>query len=414
MTTSIDVAIIGAGPYGLSLAAHLRAREIDFRIFGTPMEFWKANMPAGMLLKSYPWASRLHDPESHFTIKRFCTEYELPYHDTLMALTLESYVDYGDAFQRRYVPNVEQKRLVSLEQIPRGFLATFEDHETVRARKVVLAIGLHAFRRVPDAVVNLSADVLSHSADYGPLDGLREKQVIVIGAGASATDLAGLLHEQGTDVSILARANEVRFACLPRLRGVLERVSDPHCGIGSGWMMKFCSDAPSLIRMLPAHLRAHLAKQPGPLGGAFMKELVIDEVPLMVGRCVDTAEQRGGRVYLRVVSADGAKQTLDADHVIAATGYKIDLGRLSFLGPRLRAGIHCSGGAPVLSGAYEASVPGLHFIGPVAATSFGPVARFVFGAAYPSRRLVRHLSRRTHHSAAPAHAISRVNSPVLR
>src|ERR1700741_1334701 len=84
MTLSIDVAIIGAGPYGLSLAAHLDHQKVDYRIFGKPMAPWKDNMPSGMLLKSYPWASNLSDPHSQFTVRQYCFEQEMPYHDTLM------------------------------------------------------------------------------------------------------------------------------------------------------------------------------------------------------------------------------------------------------------------------------------------------------------------------------------------
>jgi len=91
----IDVAIIGAGPYGLSLAAHLNARGVEFRIFGEPMESWKTGMPPGMLLKSTPAASCLHDPERRFTVQQFCAERDAPYHDTLMALPLESFIAWA-------------------------------------------------------------------------------------------------------------------------------------------------------------------------------------------------------------------------------------------------------------------------------------------------------------------------------
>lgn len=414
MNTSVDVAIIGAGPYGLSLAAHLHDSRVDFRIFGKSMESWKANMPAGMLLKSYPWASCLYDPTMQFTVKQFCTEQGMPYHDRLMALALETFVSYGEAFQQRFVPNVEEKKLILLEQCQHGFLATFEDHETVRARAVVLAIGLEAFRRVPRVVAHLPADMLSHSADYGPVGALRGKQIIVLGSGASATDLAGLLHEEGAAVSLVARADDVRFASLPRARSLLERLSDPECGIGTGWAMKICSSAPWLIHILPERIRLRLARVPGPLGGAFMKARVVGQVPLLIGRHIDIAERRAGKVRLSVHKHDGSKASLHADHVIAATGYKIDIAKLGFLDRRLRADIRCADGAPVLSTAYESSVQGLHFIGPASAASFGPVARFVYGAIYPSRRLARRLSRRTRRSAPPEPVASHVTSPVLR
>src|SRR5262249_38030092 len=145
MTKAVDVAIIGAGPYGLSLAAHLSLYGTEFRIFGVPMESWKTGMPPGMLLKSTPWASRLYDPEGHFTVRQFCAEREAPYHDSLMALPLESFIAYGEAFQRRYVPDVERKKLTSLSKAPDGFSALFDDGEIVNARHVVIAVGVHPF-----------------------------------------------------------------------------------------------------------------------------------------------------------------------------------------------------------------------------------------------------------------------------
>ena len=103
-STSVDVAVIGAGPYGLSLAAHLRARGVEHRIFGEPMAAWKSNMPPGMLLKSYPWASSISDPGSDFTVKNFCTERALPYHDELMPLPLNRFIEYGKPSRRVTCP----------------------------------------------------------------------------------------------------------------------------------------------------------------------------------------------------------------------------------------------------------------------------------------------------------------------
>jgi hypothetical protein len=410
---TIEVVIIGAGPYGLSLAAHLNARGIDFRIFGKPMESWKASMPPGMLLKSTPWASSLYDPERCFTVQQFCAEREAPYHDSLMALPLESFVAYGEAFQRRYVPSVEQKKLTSLSQSPQGFVAVFDDGEVVNARRVVVAVGVHPFRHVAESVIGLPAEMLSHSGDHGPLDRFRGQRVAVLGSGASASDLAALLHEQGAAVSLVTGAPELRFACPPRLPTLWERLSEPACGLGSGWVLKACADAPWLTRLLPESYRLRLATIPSPLGGAFMKDRVVGKVPLFLGRTVEQAGVHNGKVHLRTARQDGAKQTLEADHVIAATGYKVDIERIAFLDANLKTRIRRRGGAPALSPTYECSVPGLHFIGPVAANSFGPVARFVFGAIYPSRRLARELSRRFGRRPVQVSNASGTMSPAL-
>ncbi len=416
----IDVAIIGAGPYGLSLAAHLNARGIDFRIFGKPMESWKAGMPPGMLLKSTPWASSLCDSERRFTVRQFCAEREAPYHDSLMALPLESFVAYGEAFQRRYVPSVEQKKLTSLGQLSQGsasqgFAATFDDGEVVNARRVVVAVGVHPFRHVAMSVAGLPAEVLSHSGDHGPLGRFAGQRVAVLGSGASASDLAALLHEQGAAVSLITGAPELHFACPPRLPTLWERLSEPANGLGSGWVLKACADAPWLTRLLPDSYRLRLATIPHPLGGAFMKDRVIGKVPLFSGRTVEHTEMHNGKVHLRTARhQDGAKETLEVDHVIAATGYKVDVNRIAFLDADLKIRIRRRGSAPDLSMTYESSVPGLHFIGPVAANSFGPVARFVFGAIYPSRRLAHELSRRLGHRSNQISQASGTMSPALR
>src|SRR5215467_389452 len=102
--TAIDVAIVGAGPYGLSVAAHLRRRRSSFRIFGTSMHTWRHRMPAGMHLKSEGFASNLSDPDEQFTLRRYSFERGLPYQDIGYPVPLETFIEYGLEFQRRLVP----------------------------------------------------------------------------------------------------------------------------------------------------------------------------------------------------------------------------------------------------------------------------------------------------------------------
>ncbi len=381
MIKSLDVAVIGAGPYGLSLAAHLNSRGIDFRIFGEPMASWKNNMPKGMLLKSYPWASNISDAGSDFTVEHFCSERRLSYQPSAMPLPLETFVSYGQAFQERFVPNVERKSLVCLEPASSGFLARFEDGETVHARRVVLALGLTPFKYLPPIAKDLPSEVVSHAGDYGPMDGLDGKTVAVVGSGSSATDLCALLHERGISVSLVARAEQLNFASPPRPRGTIETAIAPTSGIGNGWTMSVCANAPWIVRMLPENIRVQLAytKALGPLGGAFMRDRVIGKAGLWLGRTIGKIDLCDGKVRLHLTDGDGATDLLQADHVIFATGYKTDVKRLSFLGPELVAQMQQVGTTPRLSRHYESSIPGLHFIGPASATSFGPVCRFVFG-----------------------------------
>ncbi|WP_353017187.1 NAD(P)-binding domain-containing protein [Mesorhizobium sp. M0854] len=393
-STSVDVAVIGAGPYGLSLAAHLRGNGVEHRIFGELMGSWKHNMPPGMLLKSYPWASSLSDPWSQFALKTFCAERALDYHDELIPFSLSRFIEYGETFQRRYVPLVERKTLMALEPGAGCFRATFDDGEIVHARRVVVAVGLHPFKRLPYQAAHLPADLCSHSGEYGTLEPLDGKEIIVVGSGSSASDLAALLYERGVSVSLVVRRRQLDFAGRPRPRTLFERTVAPMSGIGPGWTLATCAKYPQLIQLLSKDLRVWLAniRTLGPIGGAFMKDRVIGKLPVWVGHTLQSIETRDGKVLLDVMDASGARRSMPADHVIFATGYKIDVGRLGFLNPTLLRHIRVVEGAPQLSAHYETSVPGLHFIGPAAANSFGPVCRFVYGTYHPAHHLARHLS----------------------
>lgn len=418
----IDVAIIGAGPYGLSLAAYLGDAGIEFRIFGKTMDSWKVGMPPGMFLKSHPWSSCLYDPASRFTLKQFSAERRIEYHDSLLPLPLETFVAYGEAFQARFAPNVENRMLVGIEPATGGLQATFDDGEVVIARRIVIAVGVHPFKYVPSSLSRLPAEVLSHSGDYGPLDRFAGKEVTLLGSGASATDLAALLHGKGAIVSLVARDTELPFPRPPRTpRSSLRRLASPlgplihpTSGIGGTWLLKVCADAPWIIHALPEHRRLKLVRTAlGPLGQASVRDLVERHLPLYLGRNLESADLRNGKVHLHLATRDGKIETLRTDHIIAATGYKIDLGKLGFL-DRLLPGISMVENTPILSANYESSIPGLYFAGPATANSFGPVARFVFGAIHPSRRITRHLSKTLRKSSSMGSRAQCVPSAVSR
>jgi hypothetical protein len=158
---------------------------------------------------------------------------------------------------------------------------------------------------------------------------------------------------------------------------------------------------------MPANIRIRLAntKALGPLGGAFMHDRVIGKFPQLLGRTFSGITRRGDTVEMRLTAPDGLTDTVHADHVIFATGYKTDVSRLSFLDRSLTSRMRVTGTAPLLSHDYESSIPGLHFIGPASAYSFGPVCRFVFGAFHPARHLTRLFTK-------PARRVQMARSPM--
>ena len=127
MTTAIDVAIIGAGPYGLSCAAHLRARGVDHLVFGSPMATWRDSMPKGMLLKSDGFASSLYHPAGKLTLRQYCAEQNLPYADLNLPIPLETFVAYGQHFQKQFVPYLDERMVMRLERKADGFALELDE-----------------------------------------------------------------------------------------------------------------------------------------------------------------------------------------------------------------------------------------------------------------------------------------------
>jgi cation diffusion facilitator CzcD-associated flavoprotein CzcO len=384
MSDVVDVAIVGAGPYGLSLAAHLRATGVDYRHFGLPMRLWRSAMPRGMFLKSQGFASNLSDPQGTHTLEAFCVQTGRPYRGYGLPVTLDTFVSYGQWFQSGLGLGVEEVLVTRLARLNGGFELTLATGERVAARKVVVAIGVEHFAYVPPPLSSLPSSVCTHSSVHTDLGAFRGHEVIVVGAGQSALETAALLHEQGASVQVLAREKELAWNGAPLAldRPLRQRLREPESGLGSGWGSWLYSNHPDVFRHLPRSTRVYRARTAlGPAGASWLHERVNGQFPVRTGHSVTWAKPQDGGVRLGVAAA-GASAELAADHVIAGTGYRTDLTRLAFLDDGLRSALRTLGGSPVVGGDYQSSVAGLSFIGPAVAPTFGPVMRFVFGSRH--------------------------------
>ena len=393
----IDVAVIGAGPYGLSIAAHLRARNVAFRIFGTPMSSWRNHMAAGTLLKSFGFASSLYDPGSTFTLAHFCQEQGLPYSDVVDPVSLETFIAYGMEFQKRLVPNLEQMDITLLRRAAEGFTLTTQTGELVSASHVIVAVGITHFGYIPPILADLPQESVTHSSQHTEIGKFSGRTVAVVGAGASSADLAGLLQEVGAEVHMIVRRDGIHFHDPPAAepRPISHRILWPRSGLGQGWPARLCTDLPLVFHALPEKLRLRAVQRVnGPAPGWFAKSKVVGHVTMHLGTRMNAATTNGGGVILHLSQRDGTVKELHVDHVIAATGYKVKLQRLDFLDPDLRGQMKNVDDTPVLNTNFESSVPGLYLVGLAAASSFGPLCRFAYGAKFTADRITRHLATR--------------------
>jgi cation diffusion facilitator CzcD-associated flavoprotein CzcO len=391
-----EIVVIGAGPYGLSIAAHLAARNVPHRIFGKPMETWATQMPRGMLLKSDGFATSLYDPGRTFTFERYCQERNIPYADLGIPPRLEDFVHYGRAFQRRLVPHLEEVMVKNLEHDGSCYRLRLETGAHCTARAVVVATGISHFAALPKAVSNLPQSLVTHTSEHNDLGAFKGRKVAVIGAGASAADVAGLLHEAGSEVHLILRGSQILFHDKMRLpRSLSDRLRSPSSKIGPGWRSLLFAKLPHLFRHLPEATRLRIVRTNHvPAPGYFMRDRVIGRVTVHLGLEMVQAKANAGGVLLTLANNGGEKREFQADHVICGTGYRPELARLPFLDPGLLSRISAVQGAPILSANFESSMPRLYFVGAIAMDTFGPVLRFACGAEIAAPRLARNLSRR--------------------
>lgn len=391
----IDVAVIGAGPYGLSLGAHLGARGMRYRIFGHAMETWRTSMPQGMYLKSEGSGSNLSDPSGKHTLKYFCTLTGDDYRDWGLPIPIGLFIRYGEWFQKQLVPALEQKNVLNCSRVPEGFELQVEGGEAVTARSVVVSTGYRHSARVPEELAGLPQELVSHSSAHQSFESFKGKEVIVVGAGQSALESAALLREAGASPSLLVRRDSVEWGGPPEVdRTLYRRVRYPRTALGDGLRSLFFTHPSLPFYYLPRDVRRKQVDTfLGPFGAWWLRERVVDRMPIQLASTLHRASVQAGRVVLQV-ERGAQREELRADHVIAATGYHVGTASFPFLSSDMRQDVRWDDGSPILSKYFESSVPGLHFVGLASAYRFGPVMRFVAGAQITAPRLSAFLARR--------------------
>ena len=371
--------MIGAGPYGLATAGHLLTQGFAVAVFGEPMSFWEQHMPKGMLLRSPYCASNIETP-GRFSLDDF---QGVTGASVSKPIPVERFIDYGRWLQEHAVPEVDRRRVRTIERQGEGFLLELGDGKQLLSERVVVATGIEAYARRPQEFFDLG-DRVSHSVDEPDLGRFAGLKVVVIGGGQSAYESAALLREAGADPEVLVRGPVRLVKSRPWLKkGPMRIFNDPN-EIGPPVVSRLVS-APLLFKRFPRRLQDPLAARAiRPVGAIWLRPRV-EEIPLTGQIQVRRAAQTTDGVELEL--SDGSSRR--ADHVLLATGYQIDISRCSFLSPSLD--IDCVNRYPRLGRGFESSIPGLHFVGATAAWSYGPLMRFVAGTGFAASSLAQSL-----------------------
>ena len=383
-----DVAIVGAGPYGLSAASHLRQiKGLTVSIFGEPMRFWRTAMPAGMLLRSAWTASHIADPDAALTLDA----YKVSSGNHLAApIALDRFVDYGLWYQRAALPDVDTRKVSVIERSASSFRLTLDDGSNITASRVIVAGGISAFAARPEAFLSVPATLATHTSEAPDLSRLANKRVVVVGGGQSALESAALLHELDAHVEVLVRRSHVHWLGLKERLRPLGRASAllfSPTDVGPVGVSRLVA-APDILRKFPRPLQTRLrVLSIRPAGARWLRQR-LESVPIATGTTVASATPLNGSLKLSL--SDGTSRTVD--HVLLGTGYRVNVARYEFLANSILTHLKVMDGSPHLGPAFESSVPGLHFLGAPAAWSYGPLMYFVSGTKYAATTLLRHFS----------------------
>ena len=387
------VAIIGAGPYGLSLAAHLTHRGVDNRVFGRPMAFWAQIAAAGKerYLKSFCFGTSISTPVPGFRFADFNLPRGL---EAFEPCSMANFVDYGRWFQKAQVPWVEPEDVVGVEADGEDYRISLQGGADFKASGVVVATGLANFAVIPKPLADLPPTLVTHSSRVDDFRIFTGRSVAVVGAGQSALEAAALLLEVGARPQVVAREEKILWHTRVRAqRSLWRKIRSPITGLGTGPKAWALTNFPGLVHHMPDPWRIEFVRRHLPPEGAWwLRPRVEGKIKIHAGVAVADARPSAGGVELRLRGKDGAETRVECEHVIAGTGYRVDVDRLGFLSPDIRARVGRLRSSPKLNGAFESTVRGLYFVGPASALSFGPLFRFVIGAEYTSRTVAGNLA----------------------
>lgn len=392
-TANYDAVVVGAGPYGISTAAHLLWLGLKVAVFGRPLQLWRENMPEGMLLRSYWWASNLSDPKRKFGLAQY---FQLHNMDTPNSLPIETFIDYGLWFQRQVVPNVDETYVGTIENLGKHFKLGLVDGRTVNTSTVVMAPGLRYYEYRPKEYDHLPAELVTHTSDHHTFHRFTGKKVVVIGGGQSGLETAALLHENGAEVELIAR-RPIRW--LPEgesleNRSFMQKIKRPKAGTALGWYHWGIEHLPYAFHKLPRDVKnRQLRNRFGPAGASWLMPRLLNRIPIYEDTVEEIEETQIG-IELTLSSS----RIVKADHIMLATGYHVDISKLPMLAPSLTSQIQTYENAPVLNSHFETNVSGLYFEGISSVSSFGPFYRFVVGTDATARRVAASAASRVSHA----------------
>ncbi|WP_174732022.1 NAD(P)-binding domain-containing protein [Mesobacillus harenae] len=366
----LDVAIIGAGPYGISMAAHAKKAGLHYRVFGYPMEFWHSKMPPNMYIRTLLEHTGLSDPDNQFTLKNYQSERNI---NLTYPMPRSVLVEYANWFINKTKISVENSYITKVLKSKNFFVLETDNGTTLRAKNVIIAVGLTNAKYIPENFKQFSKSYISHTADHTDYRSFKDKSVLVLGGGQSAWEAAALLYQAGAEVELVYRRPQ-RLSPDKNTNAIQKELA------GKFYFLSYQEKE---------EIRRQLER---PTVSDFL-------IPLVEGKVTQRPNTMIDQVFLtenqQLLVSFNDQSSAVYDHVIAATGYRFSVNKLFFLQSFVNYMQINEQGEPKLNEYFESSIPNLYFAGPAAAYSHGPTFRFISGVWKTSEVTINHISRQS-------------------
>ncbi|MGI2295943.1 NAD(P)-binding domain-containing protein [Paenibacillus sp. GXUN7292] len=352
----LDVIIVGAGPYGISLASYAIQNKLEYKLIGHPMDFWTTQMPQNMFIRTPYELVQFPHPQNKLTIQQFAQEKGIALSDPLPR---PIFVDYALWYAEKSGVGFTPELVTSIHKESKHFVVKTDNGTTHEAKNVVIATGIQQFIYLPEVFQNISSELVTHALGYSDFNHFNGQRVAVIGSGQSAWEAAALLYEANADVELIYRKEKPIYG-------------------GNKYQEILLRAIGNVFYKLPQFMKEKLLE----LGATtvpiarFLRSYVEGKVTQHNGVKVVDVIESDGKVLLSL-SNDRNEYF---DHVIVASGFKMSLDKLPFLQDTIKSSlVREETPLPKLNTSFESSIPGLYFAGPLSSHSHGPTFRFILG-----------------------------------
>lgn len=367
-----DLIIVGAGPYGLALAAHAKEKNIRCKVIGYPMDFWKNKMPAQMFIRTKLAFTSLSDPDNYYTLQRYEQEEGLTF---AYPLSRKIFTDYAQWFIAKTGITIEHDFVQKVSKEDGTFHVHTERGESYQAQQVAIAVGLTNAAYVPDVFQTLPDSFCSHTAGYTSFEQFKGKKVLVVGGGQSAWEAAALLHQENAE-TILSYRRPERLAPKKNTNARQQELLGKYYHMSAEEKQKVTEE---LDR---------------PTVSDFLLPLVEGKVRQIPSTRINKVTLDADQNQVNVFFDNG--ETIAVDHIITATGYRFDPQKLTFLAPLLEELQLSDDNNTIVDECFQSSIKGLYFTGPATVYNHGYAFRFIAGVGYTAGEICKSVLNKKH------------------